>query len=334
MNEHHAHAWAAEYLRGTASSTTVAQFSRALACDADLRRWFLEYLNVDGALAATVASSALPEVDIAGALRPGRVARLSRLAAVILCALSPLLLLSWLVLDQHEPMPEPDRARAAATAAEADRDLITFVDFTYVRPATAAIAPGRWSGSWAADFQDPGHHVPVTFDAQRPWPQVTLAMWVRLDHSTLAFRALFHGDGWESDQPGSVHWMLTDAGTQRLAIAGNHVETLTPSVKRPPADAPDADSAPMPVVESGRWLHLATVYDATERTIHFYANGEPCGHAYLAVAYPARFGSGRLGNWDEANRVLGGRIDEFLVLGRALNDQQIRHLYLAGTPNR
>jgi hypothetical protein len=116
MSQEQAHAWAAEYLRGTASSETVAHFSRALAGDADLRRWFLEYMNVDGALAANLESKASPLAEFDRALRPGRFARLSRLAAVIVCALSPLVLLSWLVWHQHAALLQPDRARAAVAA--------------------------------------------------------------------------------------------------------------------------------------------------------------------------------------------------------------------------
>jgi hypothetical protein len=334
MSQEQAHEWAAEYLRGTASSETVAHFSRALAGDADLRRWFLEYVNVDGALAANLAAQASPLAEFDRELRPGRFARLSRLAAVIVCALSPLVLLSWLVWHQHAALPQPDRARAAVAALHSDHDLISLVDFADARLLTAALAPGRWKGSLAADFQAPEHHVSLTVDAERTWSQVTLATWVRLDRSALAFRALVHVDGWEAEKTGQVHWMLTDAGTVRLSILGNHVETLSPAGKRPLRDYADADSLPIPSTEDGRWVHLATVYDANERTIRFYVDGRPHGHAVVPTAHPAGLGPSRLGNWDADNRVLGGRMDEFLILGRALSERQIQDLYQAGNPYR
>jgi hypothetical protein len=51
-----------------------------------------------------------------------------------------------------------------------------------------------------------------------------------------------------------------------------------------------------------------------------------------AVAHPARLGPAQIGNWNREDRKLSGRMDEFLLLGRVLSDQEIRELYLSGNP--
>ena len=52
------------------------------------------------------------------------------------------------------------------------------------------------------------------------------------------------------------------------------------------------------------------------------------------MAHPAKLGAAQIGNWDRVDRKLSGRIDELLLLGRALSDIEISALYEAGTPYR
>ncbi len=58
--------------------------------------------------------------------------------------------------------------------------------------------------------------------ADRGWPQLTLSAWVRLDQLGSAYHSLYHTDGWQSETPGQVHWMLTHDGEIReLYLSGN-----------------------------------------------------------------------------------------------------------------
>lgn len=79
-------------------------------------------------------------------------------------------------------------------------------------------------------------------------------------------------------------------------------------------------------------MHLAAVYESQARMVRFYVNGERDGEARLAVAPPARLGGARVGNWNTSDRRLSGRIDEFVILARALGDDEIRALHASGNP--
>ena len=52
------------------------------------------------------------------------------------------------------------------------------------------------------------------------------------------------------------------------------------------------------------------------------------------MAHPARLGKAQVGNWDRQDRKLSGRVDELLLLGRAMTDEEIRVLFAAGNPYR
>ncbi len=47
-----------------------------------------------------------------------------------------------------------------------------------------------------------------------------------------------------------------------------------------------------------------------------------------------RLGPAQIGNWDQQDRKLSGRIDQLVVLGRAMGDTEIEELHEAGTPYR
>lgn len=223
------------------------------------------------------------------------------------------------------------RGRAEAAIARLKRDpaLIAMLDFESdaVPPGVFRMAQGRWPGSQAPEFVDVGDHMRLDVGGNRHWPQLTLAAWVRLDHLGAPYQSLLHTDGWENT-PGQVHWMVTHHTTMRLALFGN---TLAPGSDEQ-EHYPDSRTPVLP--KQGRWVHLATIYDSTAQTVRFYLNGEFDKETKQAVAHPARLGSAQIGNWDRHDRKLSGRIDELLLLGRALSDLEIQTLYDAGTPYR
>ena len=91
----------------------------------------------------------------------------------------------------------------------------------------------------------------------------------------------------------------------------------------------------LPLLQVMLWLqsrHLATVYDADARSVRFYLNGQFDKETRQEIAHPARLGPAQIGNWNRTDRKLSGRMDEFLLLGRALNNREIRELYLSGNP--
>ena len=188
------------------------------------------------------------------------------------------------------------------------------------------MAQGRWPGSAAPEFVHEGDHIKLNVGSEKVWPRLTLAAWVRLDHLGSPYQSLYHTDGWQSETPGQVHWMLTQDSKMRLALRGN---SLAPGSTEQHG-FPDSSTSVLP--QRGRWMHLATVYDAEARSVRFYLNGQFDKETRQEVAHPARLGPAQIGNWNKQDRKLSGRMDEFLLLGRALSDSEIRELYLSGTP--
>jgi hypothetical protein len=157
---------------------------------------------------------------------------------------------------------------------------------------------------------------------------LTLAAWLRLDRLGEPYQSLLHTDGWDRNNHGQVHWMVTRHSNMRLALFGN---TLAPgSIER--EQYPDSRTSVLP--ERGRWIHLATVYDSVKKTVRFYLNGLFDSETHQAIAHPARLGPAQIGNWDQYDRKLSGRVDELLLLGRAMNDEEVHALFEAGNPYR
>jgi len=190
------------------------------------------------------------------------------------------------------------------------------------------MAQGRWPGSRAPEFVHTGDHLRVDVGSAQEWAQLTLAAWVRIDQLGSPYQSLYHTDGWQQETPGQVHWMITRNSTMRLALKGN---TLAPgSIEH--EGYPDSVTSVLP--QRGRWVHLAAVYNSEARTVRFFLNGQFDKETRQEVAYPARLGAAQIGNWNREDRKLSGRMDEFLLLGRALTDAEVQELFQSGNPYR
>jgi anti-sigma factor RsiW len=222
------------------------------------------------------------------------------------------------------------RAEQVLDDLRTDAAIIAVYDFetdaTYA--GTFRMVQGRWPGSHAPEFVNVGDHLQLDVGDDHNWPQLTLAAWVRIDRLGEPYQSLLHTDGWTKNNPGQVHWMLNRNTTMRLALSGNRLPPATDTV------GGDADSRTSVLPEQGRWVHLATVYDAERRTVRFYLNGRFDNEIALQIAHPARLGPARIGNWNVRDRKLSGRVDELLLLGRALDDEDIQALFDAGNPYR
>lgn len=223
-----------------------------------------------------------------------------------------------------------DRSEAALAHLRKDAALIALLDFESGEPEPGVFrtVQGRWPGSRAPEFVNVGDHLKLNVGGDRAWPQLTLAVWVRLDRLGAPFQSLLHTDGWSDNNPGQVHWMVTKATTMRLALIGN---TLAPGSE----EASGYPNSLTPVLpEQGRWVHLAAVYDSVTRAARLYLNGRLDKESHLTIAHPARLGAAQIGNWDSQDRKLSGRVDELLLLGRAMSDDEVRALFEAGNPYR
>lgn len=226
------------------------------------------------------------------------------------------------------------RARSEAALARLRQDpaLIALLDFetpdSASLPGVFRSVQGRWPGSHAPEFVEVGDHLKLDAGGGRDWPRLTLAAWVRLDRLGEPYQSLLHTDGWESSNPGQVHWMITHHATMRLALRGN---TLAAGFEEPGGN-PDSLTPVLP--EQGRWVHLAAVYDAPAKTVRFHLNGRLDREVRLDVAHPARLGPAQIGNWNRNDRRLSGRVDELVLLGRAMSAAEVRALHAAGSPYR
>lgn len=235
------------------------------------------------------------------------------------------------VTPLHAALTAGQRQHSEAALAKLRRDpaLVALLDFESDDPPEGVfrMVQGRWPGSLAPEFVEMGDHMKLDVGSDREWPQLTLAAWVRLDRLGEPYQSLLHTDGWNKNN-GQAHWMVTRHTTMRLALFGN---TLAPGSDEKEG-YPDSRTSVLP--EQGRWVHLGVVYDSLARTVRFYLNGLLDSETRQEVAYPARLGPAQIGNWDKHDRKLSGRVDELLILGRVMNDDEVRELFTAGNPYR
>ncbi len=214
----------------------------------------------------------------------------------------------------------PARGAQALATLQRDPAWLAALDFDAVQGGEFRWAQGRWPGSRAVEFTQPGDFVPVEFTGTTN--ELTLAVWVRLDRVPRAINSLLHTNGW--GQPGQVHWMVAENQRMRLAFYG--VQCVDQSRNQYP------ESSRLVTAATGRWTHLAAVYDAARRAVRFYIDGEFDNEVALLAGLPAVLGPARVGNWNRQERILSGRLDELVLLKRALTDAEIHGLFEAGNP--
>jgi hypothetical protein len=94
---------------------------------------------------------------------------------------------------------------------------------------------------------------------------------------------------------------------------------------------------------SGRWLHLATTYDADAGKTTHYLNGDVLHEETIAkdlLVKTTRIGAASIGNWsipikpdaEYAVRNLNGSIDEFMIMSSALHADEIKEIFENGKP--
>jgi hypothetical protein len=183
---------------------------------------------------------------------------------------------------------------------------------------------GRWPGKQGLEFKQVSDrvrfHVPGEFSA------LTLVAWVRVDALPNRFNSLMMTDGWEARAP---HWHISREGRLELGVQGPRghggIHYYGPEVFTPQ--------------RLGQWVQLAVVYDrAAGRVVH-YVDGRPATWESLKLDIPLRLGNAELGNWNLAEhhnpspvRYFSGCMDEFLLFGRALSDEEIHKLFTDGQP--
>ncbi len=246
-----------------------------------------------------------------------------------------------------------DRWQSHRDRLSADPRLIAYYTFDHSEPSAlipnltmprnneldgAAVladpVDGRWPGLKSAlEFHRPCSRVRVNLPGE--FPAFTFACWVRIDSLDRWYNALFMGDGYETGEP---HWQIRDDGAMMLSV-------MVDDTKPNPVAPNDAGfhrvyfSPPMwDRSMSGRWLHLASVFDPSNRAVSHYVNGEQISTQEMEDRFfieTLRIGNAEIGNWGQpfredptfAIRNLNGRIDELALFKVALSDGEIARLF-------
>lgn len=196
----------------------------------------------------------------------------------------------------------------------------------------AGWAAGRWPQKSALEFKRPGDR--VRFQIDGTYAAVTFACWVRIDGLDRRYNALLLTDGYE---PGEPHWQIYEDGRLMFSVTYEHPHH--PAQRRNQIYF-------SPVVfngsNTGRWHHLAVVYDNRSGAAVQYFDGVEVSrevHPFHVPGRPLSFGPSELGNWGLPTtghqfpvRNLNGRLDEFAIYASALSGDEVRALYEAGRP--
>jgi ferric-dicitrate binding protein FerR (iron transport regulator) len=181
---------------------------------------------------------------------------------------------------------------------------------------------GRWRQKQALEFKGTEDRVRVSIPGE--YESVSLACWVRVDGFDRWLGALLLTEGHDL---GEVHWQFTETGQLLLGVKAEldkSQDYLSDVVLRPH--------------DVGRWVHLACVYDHRAGTVTHYVDGRVIEELPIQKHITLRFGAAEIGNWQPENfidhriRSLNGRMDEFVLFGKALRGDQIREMYKVGQP--
>lgn len=211
-----------------------------------------------------------------------------------------------------------------------DAALLTWADFESQREnGSFRRVQGRWPGSVALEFVEKGDFVPMNLATEAR--QFTMLAWVRLDRLPVAMQSIYHGQGYYQ-QSGTVHWLVRKgAGTMLLPVSGTRRLAFDPS-KEPDTLKTYPGSQHSLSGSVGRWTLMAVTYDSESGTVRFFQDGQLDNEERVNPGVIARFAEARLGNWNGQERVLSGRLDDFVVLSRVLPADEILAFFEATKP--
>ena len=175
---------------------------------------------------------------------------------------------------------------------------------------------GRWPGKTSLQFKRPGDRVRITVPGE--FESLTYSTWLRVDGLDRQQSSLLLTDGFEKNRP---HWQIRQDGALVLGI--RHSKSVSHIYQ--------SDSI-FNLFRLGQWVHLATVYDAEQACVTHYVNGRLVSREPLEEPASGllEIGKATIGNWSvptprhRGSRVrnLNGCMDELIVFGQALDDQE------------
>lgn len=191
--------------------------------------------------------------------------------------------------------------------------------------------PGRWTAKSSLEFKRPGDRVRVQIPGE--FESLTFACWTKIDSLDRWYNSLFLTDSYNQGEP---HWQILDSGQLYFSVR---------PVEQGEAGPRDFKSLSPPFWNasfSGRWIHLAVVYDVESRSISHYLNGQMLSQDDVPAEQivKTQIGAASIGNWslptqpgsEFAIRNLNGSIDEFAIFAAALTADEIQEMYDNGKP--
>jgi hypothetical protein len=182
-------------------------------------------------------------------------------------------------------------------------------------------AQGRWPGKGALQFSRANDRVCLNLPGELP--SLTMAAWVKLDGlSSPVYPLIFT----RSFQKGALGWSVNQEGklVLQVRVDGNRVVNYHSAVA-------------LPKEKFGRWVHLATSYDSSNKWVSHYVNGRSFSREKMVIPQPLSLKKGLLGYSQDfppylKGTALHGSIDEFAIFDSAWDEDKVRELYEMGTP--
>ena len=197
------------------------------------------------------------------------------------------------------------------------------------RIENAAWVSGRFPGKSALKFNWGGGRVRLSLP--QLGRQMTLIARVRFDALPHNAGLLMSYGWWE---PGLFRWQILADGRMAMGVA----------ISRRPHSSSQVVSNRMVIDEKrlNKWIFLAVVCDLEAEQAVFYADGEPVGRGSFEGVKSLSFRNidSTLGDWhDQSNPFpedfsLQGSMDELMIFGSALSEEEIRHLWKGGDVNK
>jgi hypothetical protein len=191
---------------------------------------------------------------------------------------------------------------------------------------------GRWPDKPSLQFKRPGDRVRIAIPGE--FESLTYSTWLRVDGLDREFNSLLLTDGFFAN---GRHWQIRQEGVLVLRVKRTRKDVY----------GYETDSI-FNLFRLGQWVHLATVYDNDKSHVTHYVNGQLATREPLreAASGMLKIGNATIGNWSfpsdatprndaqRARRVrnLNGCMDELIVFGEALDEQEVRRIYEVGRP--
>lgn len=183
-------------------------------------------------------------------------------------------------------------------------------------------AEGRWPGKTSLQFKRPGDRVRITIPGE--FESLTYSTWIRVDGLDRVRNSLMLTDGFDEN---GIHWQIRQDGS--LTLGMRYANNRARNYHTPPIFS---------LFRLGQWVHLATVYDTDRARVSHFVNGEAAARQRIKPFADGslEIGHATIGNWSGRKaadvRNFNGCMDELIIFGEALDDQEVRRIYEVGRP--